>query len=60
MEQSQLQKILTEGLKKITAYNKAKRDLENWDDEFRAYLKTIYHNPELIQSPKDEPTFYHD
>lgn len=53
MPQSQLNKLLTEGVKKMAAFNKAKREIEQWDNKFRAYI-----NPELVMSPKDEPNHY--
>ena len=54
-----LNKLLTEGNEKQLAFNKAKKELEQWDNKFRQYFKSAYQEQEeLIQSPKDLGDFY--
>ena len=59
MKQTVLNKLLTEGNKKQLAFNRAKKEMDEWNNKFRQYFKGFYQEQqELIQSPKDEASFY--
>jgi len=54
MGQSPLNKLLTEGVRKVAAFNKAKREIEQWDNKFRAYFKGQINPPHVCPKCGDE------